>query len=197
MKTLAEKYLPAEQLLINQLFMQIQDLIKEKKKIPYLDSDNNPKEEYLEYFNITDAMISFNRRGGNKTKDKVTFKELKDAIKLAFRTDEEFTRTGFNKMSGKSNISGTPLYLFINLVVDEIKKRRIVGQEISHQSFGKGIISKIDFKTESVWFKYGDDLKMLSMDYFSLEKEDEQKIKNILDGSEESKMEEIKIVEGK
>jgi len=197
MKTLAEIYLPAEQLLINQLFMQIQDLIKEKKKIPYLDSDNNPKEEYLEYFNITDAMISFNRRGGNKTKDKVTFKELKDAIKLAFRTDEEFTRTGFNKMSGKSNISGTPLYLFINLVVDEIKKRRIVGQEISHQSFGKGIISKIDFKTESVWFKYNDDLKMLSMDYFSLEKEDEQKIKNILDGSEESKMEEIKIVEGK
>ena len=197
MKTLAEIYLPAEQLLINQLFKQIQDLIKEKKKIPYLDSDNNPKEEYLEYFIITDAMISFNKRGGNKTKDKVTFKELKNAIKLALRTDEEFTRTGFNKMSGKSNIAGMPLYLFINLVIDEIKKRRIVGQEISHQSFGKGIISKIDFKTESVWFKYGDDLKMLSMDYFSLEKEDEQKIKQILEGSEESKMEEIKIVEEK
>lgn len=182
MKTLAEIYLPAEKLLINQLFKQIQNLIKEKQKIPYLDSDNNPKEEFLEYFIITDASISFNRRGGNKTKDKVTTKELKDAIKLAFRTDEELTRTGFNKMYGKSNFSGTPLYLFINLVVNEIKKRRVIGHEIFHQSFGRGIISKIELQKESVWFKYNDDLKMLAMDYFSLETEDEQKIKKILTG---------------
>jgi hypothetical protein len=185
MKTLAEIYLPAEHLLINQLFMQIQRLIMDKKKIPYLDSDNNPKEEYLEYFIITDASISFNRRGGNKTKDKVTAKELKDAIKLALRTDEELTRTGFNKMYGKSNFAGTPLYLFINMVADEIKKRKIVGQEISHQSFGSGIISKIEFQTESFWFKYNNDLKRLSMDYFSLDIEDEQKLKNILVGMRE------------
>ncbi|MDQ7816085.1 MAG: hypothetical protein RDU14_03605 [Melioribacteraceae bacterium] len=180
MKTLAEIYLPAERLLINQLCNQIQDLIKEKKKIPYLDSDNNPKEESLEYFIMTDGIISFNKRGGNKTKDKVTVKELKDAIKLTFRTEEEFTRTGFNKMFGKSNFAGTPLYLFINLVVDEIKKHRIVGQEVSHQSFGKGIISRIDLQNDSVWFKYNDELKSLSMEYFSLEKEDEEKIKGIL-----------------
>lgn len=180
MKTLAEIYLPAERQLINQFCKKIQDLIKDKKKIPYLDSDNNPKEEFLEYFIISDAMITFNRRGGNKTKDKVTLKELKDAIKLAFRSDEELTRAGFNKMYGKANFAGTPLYLFINLVVDEIKKRRIVGQEISHQSFGKGIISKIDLQNDSVWFKYNDELKSLSMDYFPLEKEDEEKIKGIL-----------------
>lgn len=182
MKTLAEIYLPAEQLLINQLFQQIQDVIKEKKKIPYLDSDNNPKEESLEYFIITDASISFNKRGGNNTKDKVTFKELKEAIKLAFRTDEELTRSGFNKMFGKTTFASTPLYLFINLVVDEIEKRRIVGQEVSHQSFGKGIIAKIELQKESVWFKYGNDQKMISMDYFSLNRDDEEKIQNKITG---------------
>lgn len=182
MKTLLEMYLPAEQNLINQLFNQIQNEIKEKKKIPYLDADNNPKAENLEYFIIDETTISFNKGIGNKTKDKVTIKELKNAIKLALRTDENFTRANFNKMLGKSNITGTPLYLFVNLVADEITKRKIVGQEITHPSFGKGIISKIEPQAESVWFKYGDDLKMLSMDYFSLDKEDEQKIKSILAG---------------
>ncbi len=180
MKTLAEIYLPAEQLLINQLFKQIQGVIKEKKKIPYLDSDKNPKEEYLEYFIITDAMISFNRIGGNKKNNKVTAKELKDAIRYTLRTDEELTKQGFNKMYG--TLVGTSLYSLMSLVKDEITKHRIVGHEISHQSFGKGIITKIELQKESVWFKYNDDLKMLSMDYFSLEKEDEQKIKKILDG---------------
>jgi hypothetical protein len=182
MKTFSEIYLPAEQLLIKQLFKMIQDIIKEKKKIPYLDSDNNPKEEYLEYFVVTEAMISFNKRGGNTNKWTVTAKELKDAIKYALRTDEELTRKGFNKMYGISKFVGTPLYLFINLVIDEITKRRMVGQEISHQSFGKGIISKIELQKDSIWFKYNDDLKMLSMDYFPLDKEDAQKIKNILAG---------------
>jgi hypothetical protein len=180
MKTLAEIYLPAEQILISQLFNQIQNIIREKKKIPYLDADNNPKEEYLEYFVMDETTISFNKAGGNKTKDKVTVKELKNAIKLNFRTDEEFTKANFNKMHGKSNITGTPLYLFINLVADEIKKHKIVGQEITHPSFGKGIISKIEPQSESVWFKYGDESKMLSMDYFSLDKDDEQKLQNIL-----------------
>jgi hypothetical protein len=180
MKTLAEIYLPAEQFLINQLFNQIQNVIREKKKIPYLDSDNNPKEECLEYFIMDEIIISFNKGGGNKTKDKITVKELKNAIKLGFRTDEEFTRANFNKMHGKSNITGTPLYLFINLVADEITKRRIVGQEITNQSFGKGTITKIEPQAESVWFKYGDDLKMLSMDYFLLGEEDEEKLKSIL-----------------
>ncbi len=182
MKTLAEIYLPSEHLLINQLFMQIQDLIREMKKIPFLDADNNPKEESLEYFVITDANISFNKGGSNKTKGKVTLKELKDTVKLAFRSDEELTMTGFSKIFGKSKTTGMPLYLLINLVADEIKKRRIVGQEISHQSFGKGIISKIEYQSDSIWFKYGDGVKILSMDYFTLNDEDEQKIKNKITG---------------
>ena len=180
MKTLAEIYLPAERLLINQLFNKILNLIKEKKKIPCLDSDNNPKEEFLEYFLISDESISFNRHDGNKKKDKVLTKELKDAIKLAFRSGEELTRTGFNKMHGKSKFVGTPLYLFINLVVDEIEKRRIVGQEILHKTFGKGIINKIDMQKEFVSFEYGDETKPLSMAHFVLNEEDEQKLKNFL-----------------
>ena len=180
MKTLAEVYLPAEQTLINQLFRQIQNLIKEKKKIPYLDLDNNPKDEFLEYFVVTDELISFNRRGGNKSKDKVTGKELKEAIKLAFRTDEELNRSGFNKMHGKSTFTNTPLYLLVNLVSEEIAKRKIVNQEVSHQSFGKGVISKLEANKELVWFKYGEELKMLSMEYFTLDNEDASKVKSIL-----------------
>jgi len=178
MKTLAEIYLPAEELLINHFFNMILDIIKQKKKIPYLDSDKNPKEEYLEYFIVTDALINFNRRGGNKKNNKVTGTQLKDAIKYALRTDEELTKQGFNKMYGTS--VGTSLYSFINLVIKEITKCRVIGHEISHQSFGNGLISKIELQKEFIWFKYNDDLKMLSMDHFSLGKEDEQKIKSIL-----------------
>ena len=182
MKSLAEIYLPAEQALINNLYRQIQSLIKEKKKVPYLDADNNPKEEFLEYFMITEELISFNKRGGNKTKDKVTVKELKEAIKLAFRTGEELTRTGFNKMHSKSTFTNSSLYLIVSLVVEEIGKRRIIGQEISHQSFGKGTISKIEHHKETVWLKFGEELKMFSMDYIPLSKEDEEKIQSVLAG---------------
>jgi hypothetical protein len=176
-KTFKEIYLPAEQLFINQVFKMIQDIIKTEKKIPYLDSNKNGQVQYLEYFIVTEAEISFKRRNGDKKKDKVSAKELKDAIKYSLRTDEELTRPNFSKMYGAA--LGTSLYSFINLLIDEITKRKIVGNEISHQSFGRGLISKIELQKEFVWFKYGDDLKMLSMDHFILAKEDVQKIKNM------------------
>jgi|WetSurMetagenome_2_1015567.scaffolds.fasta_scaffold638807_1 hypothetical protein len=184
MKTLAEIYLPAEQNLIGQLFHTIQSLIREKKKIPYLDADNNPKDEFLEYFTVTEELITFNKKGGNKSKDKVTVKELKEALKLVFRTDEEFTAVGFNKMFGSNKFVTTPMYLFVNMVLEEIKSRKIVGSEISHKSFGSGVISKLEHQKEFVWFKYDEEPKMLSMDYFLLNKEDQMKIKNRLAGAQ-------------
>jgi hypothetical protein len=185
MKTLAEIYLPVEQQLINELFSAILFEIKEKKKIAFLDQDNNPKDEFLEYFIFTDDGISFNRRGGKKSKDKATFEEVKEGIRLAFRSGEELTRTGFNKMHGKANFVGTPLYLFINIVLDEIKKRRIIGMELIHQTFGKGIISSIEPQKEFIRFVYGEENKMLSMTYFLLNNDDEQKLVNLLSGVEE------------
>ena len=179
-KTFSEIYLPAEQLFINQLFSMIQDIIKTDRKIPYLDSNKNNQDQLLEYFIVTESEITFKRRNGDKKKDKVASKELKDAIKYALRTDEELTRQGFNKMYGTS--LGTSLFSFISLLIDEIKKRKVVGHKISHQSFGTGIIAKMEMQKEFVWFKYGEDLKMLSMDHFSIEKDDSQKIKNILAG---------------
>lgn len=185
MKTLAEIYLPVEQQLINELFTSILYEIKEKKKIAFLDTDNNPKDEFVEYFLFTDDGISFNRRGGNKSKDKTTFEEIKEAIKLAFRSGEELTRTGFNKMHGKANFAGTPMYLFLNIVVEEIKKRRIIGTEVLHQTFGKGIITNIEPQKEFVRFMFGDENKMVSMAYFLLNKDDEQRIANLISGVQE------------
>lgn len=179
-KTFLEIYLPAEQLFISQLFKMILDIIKTDKKIPYLDSNKNGQDQFLEYFIVTEAEISFKRRNGDKKKDKVSAKELKDAIKYALRTDEELTRQGFNKMYGTS--LGTSLYSFISLLTDEIAKRKIIGHKISHQSFGQGMITKLELQKEFLWFKYNDDLKMLSMDHFSLDKADQQKIRDILAG---------------
>jgi len=181
MKTFSEIYLPAEEHLINQIFKMIQDIIQQNKKIPYLNSDKEPKEEYLEYFIVTDALISFNRRGGNKKNNKVTGAQLRDAIRYSLRTNDELTRQGFNKIYGTA--IGVSLYSFVNLLIDEITKRKIVGHEISHNSFGKGLISKIEQQKEFVWFKYNDDHKMLSMDHFTLNKEDQQKIINLLTGA--------------
>ncbi|MDP2037022.1 MAG: hypothetical protein Q8L04_06535, partial [Ignavibacteria bacterium] len=83
MKTLSEIYLPAEQQLINHLFDRIKSEIREKKKIVYQESEKNPTEEFLEYFMMTDEVISFNKRGGNKNKCSVKAKELRDALKYA------------------------------------------------------------------------------------------------------------------
>jgi hypothetical protein len=178
MKTFSEMYLPAEQLTIDYLFRMIQSIIKEKKKIPFHDSDKSTKEEFLEYFTIADSMISFHRHGGTKNRRSITGKQLKDAIKYALRTDEELTRKGFTKRYGATNFLGLSLYLFVNLVADEITKHKIVEEEVSHQSFGKGLISKIELEKDYFWFKYGEDCKMLSMNHFSLLEEDEQKIIN-------------------
>lgn len=175
-KTFSEVYLPAEQTLINQLYQTIQNTIKEKKKIPFLDSENKQNDEFLEYFLVTETAISFSRRGGTPNKYSIKPKELRDAIKLALRTDEEINRKSFNKLYGTSNTIGTPLYMFINLILDEIAKRKIVGLEIDHTSFGKGTIAKMELQKNYLWFKYNDELKKLSMDYFSLDTLGQQKI---------------------
>ena len=177
-KTFSEIYLPAEEQLTNQLVGMIQDTIRSEKKIRYLDPNKNGQEHFLEYFIVTEAEISFKRRNGDKKKDKVSAKELRDAIKYALRTDEELTRQSFAKMYG--TVLGTSLYSLIDLLVDEIKKRKVVGQELSHQSFGTGEVSKLELQRDYLWFKFGDDLKMLSMDHFSLVKEDQQSLKNLL-----------------
>lgn len=49
-KTFSEVYLETEQLLIDQLYQNILDAIKEKKRILSPDSVPDIKEEYLEYF---------------------------------------------------------------------------------------------------------------------------------------------------
>jgi hypothetical protein len=178
MKTLAEVYLPVEKLLISQLYVKVETTIKEIKKIPYLDSDGNPKDEFLEYFVIAPEVISFNRRNSNKKKEKVTAKELNDAIKLALRTREDLTRTGFNKMYGKSNFVGTPLYLFVNLILEDIAKRRIIGEEITHQTFGSCEISEMELKNDFVFLETEKGTKKIAMEYCFLEKADEEKIKS-------------------
>lgn len=175
-KTFSEVYLPAEQTLINQLYNIIQNTIKEKKKIPFLGLDDKPNDEFLEYFLVTETAISFSRRGGTPNKYSVKTKELRDAIKLALRTDEEINRKSFNKLYGTINTIGAPLYMFINLVMDEIARHKVVGIEIDHSSFGKGTIAKMELQKNYLWFKYNDDLKKLSMDFFSLDTLGQQKI---------------------
>jgi len=43
MSTLAEVYIEKEKVLIDQLYNKIENNIKEMKKIPYLDSEGNPR----------------------------------------------------------------------------------------------------------------------------------------------------------
>lgn len=175
-KTFSEVYLPTEQILIDQLFSTIQGIIKEKKKVPFIGTDANSEEEFLEYFLISDTAITFSRRGGSPNKWSLKPKELKDAIKFALRTGEEINRKSFNKMYGPSNLIGTPLYMFINLVIDEITRRKVVGLEIDHNSFGKGVISKMELQKNYIWFKCNDEDKKLSMDFFTLGTGDQLKI---------------------
>lgn len=175
-KSFAELYLPLENILVDKLYQKIIGIIKEKKKIPYLDSEGNPKDEYLEYFNISETEISFNRRGGNKNKWKVKPKELKDAIRYALRSDMTLNRKNYNKMYGTSNFVGTPLFLFVNLVNEYIEKHQVVGIELTHNQFGVGIITGIDKAKNTLLFKFGEETKTLSMDYFQLTSEDQGKI---------------------
>jgi len=175
-KSFAELYLPSEIMLVDKLYQKIIRIIKEKKKIPYLDSDGNPKDEFLEYFNISETEISFNRRGGNKNKWKVKPKDVKDAIRYALRSDIALNRKNYNKMYGPSNFVGTPLYLFVNIVNEDIEKHQVVGLELTHNQFGIGIISDIDKAKNILSFKFGEESKPISMDFFQLSAEDQGKI---------------------
>ncbi len=175
-KTFSEVYLETEQILIDQLHQMILDIIKEKKKIQNPTAEENSKEEFLEYFFITDTNISFNSRGTASTKYTVTTKALKDAIKFTLRNDEELTKKSFNKMYGTSNFVGAPYFLLISLIKEEIIKRRIIGLEVMHNQFGKGLITRMELQKNYLWFKYNEDHKKLSMDFFSLVSEDQQKI---------------------
>lgn len=175
-KTFSEVYLATEQLLIDQMYQSIKDLIQEKKKIQIPNPADSTKDEFLEYFFITDTAMTFNCRGAVTTKWTITTKALKDAIKYALRTDEEITRKSFNKMYGTSNIVGTPHYLITSIILDEIVKHRVVGLEVSHNQFGKGLISKMELQKNYLWFKYNEELKKISMDYFTLLTEDQLKI---------------------
>jgi hypothetical protein len=60
--------------------------------------------------------------------------------------------------------------------MDEIAKRKVVGMEIDHTSFGKGTIAKMELQQNYLWFRYNDELKKLSMDYFALDAPGQQKI---------------------
>ncbi len=182
MKTLSEIYLPAELQLINNLHKQIENELREKKKISFIESEKTKKEEFLEYFMITEETISFHRRDNNKSKWGVKVKDLKDALKYALRTDEELSKQKFNKLYGTTNFAGSALYLFVNIVKEEINNRKLVGRELTHQTFGLGMITKIDIQKEFVTFKYGEETKTLSMAHFSIDKESQEQIKSLLLG---------------
>ncbi|KUO60668.1 hypothetical protein APF79_02540 [bacterium BRH_c32] len=182
MSTLAEVYLEKEKVLIDQLYNKIENNIKEMKKIPYLDSEGNPKEEALEYFVFTPEAITFNKRQGTKRKDKITTKELRDALKNSLRIGADITKAKINKTYGKSTFAGTPLYLFLNIVFDEIKKRSIVGEEIEHQTFGNCMIESMELENDFMMLKTYDDTKKVSMNYITLNPADEAKIMNKIGG---------------
>ncbi|MCK9279972.1 MAG: hypothetical protein M0P71_05090 [Melioribacteraceae bacterium] len=178
MATLAEVYLEKEQALIDQLYDKIENNIKEMKKIPYLDSEGNPKEEALEYFVITHEAITFNKRNGAKRKDKITSKELRDGLKNSLRSGPDFIKGKISKLYGKSTFAGTPLYLFLNIVVDDIVKKSIVGEEIYHQTFGNSLIEGMELDNDFMLLKTLDDTKKVSMNYITLTPADEAKIKS-------------------
>lgn len=182
MSTLAEVYLEKEKALIEQLYEKIENNIKEMKKIPYLDSEGNPKEEALEYFVITPESITFNKRQGTKRKDKITTKELRDALKNSLRIGADITKAKINKTYGKSTFAGTPLYLFLNIVYDEIERKSIVGEEITHQTFGNCLIEGMELENDFMLLKTPDDTKKVSMNYITLNAEDEAKIKHKIEG---------------
>ncbi|MFA7289212.1 MAG: hypothetical protein WC055_10090 [Melioribacteraceae bacterium] len=182
MATLADVYLKSEQELIEKLYDKIENNIREIKKIPYLDSDGNPKEEALEYFVITQDSITFNKKHGTKRKDKISPKELKDALKLSLRTGGDVTKAKIKKMYGKSTFAGTPLALFLNIVVDDIVKKSIVGEEIYHQTFGNSLIEGMELDNDFMLLKTLDDTKKVSMNYVTLTPADESKIKSRISG---------------
>jgi len=107
---------------------------------------------------------------------------LRDALKNSLRIGADITKAKINKTYGKSTFAGTPLYLFLNIVFDEIKKRSIVGEEIEHQTFGNCMIESMELENDFMMLKTYDDTKKVSMNYITLNPADEAKIMNKIGG---------------
>lgn len=79
-------------------------------------------------------------------------------------------------MYGTSNFVGTPHYYLISIIKEQIAAHKVIGLEVSHNQFGKGFITGMELQKNYLWFKYTEDHKKLSMDFFKLDSEDQLKI---------------------
>lgn len=173
---LNELYLPYEDRMIDRLFDLILERFKSEKRAPYLNKDGTPKEdEFLELKNINypSEYINVYRRFDNPEKWDVTFKELKNAIKLTLRNGRILRSGDYNKMTGTSNFVGTPLHILIALLSeDEYKKYSLVGRPLKHLKFGSVKVEAIDFKDDFVIIEVENKTKKIKIDYWEIEEKD-------------------------
>lgn len=179
---LSELYLPYEKLQIDKFFNQILERFKSEKKAPYVDKNHDPREdEYLELVNINypSEYINIQRRFNNQEKWKVTYDEIKNAIKFTLRQGSIQGSGDYNKMTGTSNLVGTPLHILIALLPkDEYEKVSLVGKSLPHSKFGNVVAKEIDLAENHIVIPVEGKEKKIIMDYWEITEEEFNRVFN-------------------
>lgn len=170
--TLKEYYLNHEKNIIEQLLKKIIDNFCSDGKAYYLDKYRNRKEnEYLELdkISIPAETISLKRRNNNPVEWEVSFKLLRNAIKITLRFGKILRPTDYLTMNGKSNFIGTPLHILVSMLDEkEYQQNSLVGKKITHTVFGEVRVLGIDYPKDIILIETQLESKMISMEYFQI-----------------------------
>lgn len=168
-------YLKYENEIVEKFFNRILERFKTEQKALYIDKDLNPKEsEFLELKNIDypSQYMKVYRRFDNPEEWKVSFEELRNAIKYTIRRGAILGSGDYNKMTGTSNFVGTPLRTLIALISnDDYKKYSLVNKFLTHPKFGTVEIKGLDFKDDFINIEVENAIKKIKMDYWEINAE--------------------------
>lgn len=173
-KTFKEFYDSYESKIVENLFHDIIEIFKSEGRAPYLTIQCKPKPgEFLELKTVSDDEIYFNREEDNPIDWKISFDQLKDAIRYSIRNGRKLKASDYKKMYGTSTLVGLPINILIHLLPEEVyTEASLAGRTIDLVNLGEVTIVKLDFNKDVLVVLHDDTKKRLSTIHVKVNEDD-------------------------
>ena len=168
-----EFYDSYESKIVEKLFQDIIQIFKTEGRAPYLTIQCKPKpDEFLELKTITDNEICFNKRKGSPADWKISFDQLKDAIRYSIKNGRKLKATDYKKMYGTSKIIGVPINILIHLLPEEVyKDASLAGSTIDLVNLGEVTIVSLALDKDVIVVLHNGVKKRLSTKHVKVNEE--------------------------
>lgn len=151
-KTFNEFYDSYESKIVEKLFQDITEIFKSEERAPYLTIQCKPKpDEFLDLKTITENEIYFKREEDNPVDWKISFDQLKDAIRYSVRNGRKLKASEYNKLYGTSTLVGVPLNILIHLLPEEVyTEASLAGSTINLVNLGEVTIVSLELNKDVI-----------------------------------------------